>query len=60
MTECVRVAQAVTGECPLCRARPDEDCPFNDLTPGLRLAGEAPAVVGGDCSGEDGVCESCQ
>ena len=49
-----------TGECYACGARGDEDCPYDSLTPGLSEATSKPAVIGGDCSGEDGVCESCQ
>lgn len=52
---CMRLA---TG-CAHCGARENEDCPYESMTEGLT---ERPKVQvqGGDCSGEDGVCDSCQ
>ena len=52
---CMRLA---TG-CAHCGARENEDCPYETMTEGLT---ERPKVQvqGGDCSGEDGICESCQ
>jgi hypothetical protein len=52
---CMRLA---TG-CAQCGARDDEDCPYESLTEGLKQTPRA-EVRGGDCSGEDGVCETCQ
>lgn len=46
--------------CPTCGAMPNEECPFVGLFPGLSVTPVPAKVRGGDCSGEDGVCESCQ
>lgn len=48
------------ADCSLCGARPNEDCPQASLTEGLSPFPQPATVTGGDCSGEDGVCESCQ
>ena len=47
-------------ECELCGAMPHEECPFKDLSAELTTAPAIGAAKGGDDSGEDGVCESCQ
>ena len=52
---CLRHA---TG-CHVCGARDDEVCPYETMTDGLTERPKA-QVRGGDCSGEDGVCETCQ
>lgn len=45
--------------CAVCGATDDEGCPYEGLDPSLTEV-RPPMVLGGDCSGEDGVCESCQ
>jgi hypothetical protein len=61
--DCERAVKPSDGNvaCVLCGAMPDEDCPLSDLS----AEWAAPVVpkttfIGGDSSGEDGVCESCQ
>lgn len=54
---CVRVGP--DQECATCGSRRDEDCPYETLTDGLTQKPKV-QVRGGDCSGEDGVCQSCQ
>jgi hypothetical protein len=49
--------------CHTCGAAPGEACPFDDLTPGLLVHGQAVGAVrlakAEECAGGD-VCESCQ
>lgn len=54
---CVRIGPH--QECAQCGARGSEECPYESLTDGLQQT-PAVQVTGGDCSGEDGVCPSCQ
>lgn len=45
--------------CLLCEALGDEECPYEGLSDGLTQTPKV-TVIGGECGGEDGVCESCQ
>jgi hypothetical protein len=57
---CTRTASTALDTCLTCGAHGDEACPYDDLTVGLSPVPTKATVIGGDCSGEDGVCESCQ
>lgn len=58
MTICHRVDPNVL--CPTCMARPDEDCPLADLTPGLLTEPAVTAGATGVCAIDNETCESCQ
>jgi hypothetical protein len=54
---CMRLGQA--QECATCGSRADEDCPYETMSEGLK---ERPKIQvrGGNCSGDDDMCQSCQ
>lgn len=56
----MKKCERLDAECPICGARPDEDCPLVDMS--SELLTEAPVTAGttGVCAIDNEECENCQ